>query len=274
MFEQRRYRTTTASAIGMLELIHLNIVRNQRAKHKNAVVGFVIDLLQTVGLLMMFLLLIRFLGTRAGIIRGDIVLFMMTGVFLYRAHVKAIGSTFSSAEATDGMLMHAPLNTIVLIISSALSVLYTQILTAATLLYLYHAAVTPITIDDPVGVMAMFLLNWMSGCAIGLFFYSLKPWAPRAVAMVLMIYQRAMLIASGKMFLANAMPGFIVQWFLWNPLFHTIDQARGYTFINYNPHYTSPVYALWVALPLLMIGLLIEFFTRRRVSVSWRTQGV
>ena len=26
--------------------------------------------------------------------------------------------------------------------------------------------------------------------------------------------------------------------FDWNPLFHTIDQARGFTFINYNPHYS------------------------------------
>jgi ABC-type polysaccharide/polyol phosphate export permease len=41
------------------------------------------------------------------------------------------------------------------------------------------------------------------------------------------ICQRANMIASGKMFVANALPGFMLAMFGWNPLFHCIDQARG-----------------------------------------------
>lgn len=274
IFEQRRYRTTAASAIGMLELIHLSIVRAQREKHKNAVVGFVVELFQTVAMLLIFMLLFSFLGLRGSAIRGDFVLFMMSGIFLYRTHIKSVDATFSAAESTSGMLLHAPLNTIVLLVAGALSMLYKQLLTALTLLFIYHAAITPITIDKPVGTLAMFLLTWLSGCTLGVVFYAVKPWWPRGVGMVKTVYQRMNMVASGKMFVANAMPGFVLQWFTWNPLFHTIDQTRGYVFINYNPHYSSGLYPLYFSLVAVTIGLLVEFFTRRRASISWRTQGV
>jgi ABC-type polysaccharide/polyol phosphate export permease len=71
------------------------------------------------------------------------------------------------------------------------------------------------------------------------------------------------------MFVANTLPGYMLAMFDWNPLFHAIDQARGFIFINYNPHFSSPTYPLWVSLGLIMVGLLIESFTRRHASISW-----
>jgi ABC-type polysaccharide/polyol phosphate export permease len=81
------------------------------------------------------------------------------------------------------------------------------------------------------------------------------------------------MIASGKMVLANTLPHKMLVMFSWNPLFHIIDQARGYTFINYNPHYSNWHYALIVGLALLMIGLMGEFYTRQFASVSWTAKG-
>ena len=77
------------------------------------------------------------------------------------------------------------------------------------------------------------------------------------------------MLASGKMFVANAMTYTMVAMFDWNPLFHIIDQARGYTFINYSPFKTSLEYPIYVTIALLMLGLMGEYYTRRRVSVSW-----
>jgi len=57
--------------------------------------------------------------------------------------------------------------------------------------------------------------------------------------------------------------------FDWNPLFHAIDQARGYVFINYNPHYSSISYPMQVSIVLIMVGLMLEFYTRKNASVSW-----
>ena len=99
-------------------------------------------------------------------------------------------------------------------------------------------------------------------------FLAAKPWMPEFVSIASSIYQRANMIASGKMFLANTLPGYMLWWFDWNPLFHTIDQARGFVFINYNPHFSSIGYPVKLSLTLLMIGLMGEFYTRKSVSFS------
>ena len=115
----------------------------------------------------------------------------------------------------------------------------------------------------------MLPLAWLVGVAIGVVFLALKPWFPGFVQIASSIYSRANMIASGKMFVANTLPSYLLAMFDWNPLFHAIDQARGFAFINYNPHYSSISYPLKVAVVLIMIGLMLEFYTRKHASVSW-----
>ncbi len=115
----------------------------------------------------------------------------------------------------------------------------------------------------------MLLLSWFSGAAIGMIFMAARPWQPEIVGILSMIFQRANMIASGKMFVANAAPTNIRNMFDWNPLFHTIDQARGFVFLNYTPRYTDYHYAIKYALICILIGLMAEFFTRQHASASW-----
>jgi ABC-type polysaccharide/polyol phosphate export permease len=77
------------------------------------------------------------------------------------------------------------------------------------------------------------------------------------------------MIASGKMFVVNMLPPTMYKMFSWNPLFHNIDQARGFIFINYFPHKTSLMYPVYVGIVLVMLGLIGEFYTRRHASLSW-----
>ena len=161
------------------------------------------------------------------------------------------------------------MNTAISIAGNILSTLYIQVISMLMVLFIYHVAITPLVIEDPVGAFAMFLLAFFTGLGVGLFLLAIKPWAPAFVGIFMTIYQRANMIASGKMFLANTLPGYMLAMFDWNPLFHCIDQARGYAFINYFPRNSSWEYALWVGITLLMIGLMGEFYTRKHVSLSW-----
>ncbi|NKX41718.1 ABC transporter permease, partial [Rhodobacteraceae bacterium R_SAG2] len=156
--------------------------------------------------------------------------------------------------------------------SAALGSLYIQIMSLVIILFVYHVAFTPIEIEQPIAAFGMVLLSWITGAAVGLVLLVMKPWAPGIVGIISTIYQRANMIASGKMFLANTLPSFMLAMFDWNPLFHCIDQARGFVFINYNPHYSNWEYAAWVALVLIMLGLMGEFYTRRRASISWNAK--
>jgi ABC-type polysaccharide/polyol phosphate export permease len=97
----------------------------------------------------------------------------------------------------------------------------------------------------------------------------MKPWAPGFVGMLTTVYQRASMICSGKMFVANTLPGFMIAMFDWHPLFHTIDQARGFVFINYFPRNSDYMYTLYLGLTFIMIGMMGEFYTRQYASSSW-----
>ncbi|SLN34165.1 ABC transporter permease [Pseudooctadecabacter jejudonensis] len=269
MFEARRPTTRSRSALNILELIYHSIVRNIRSSHRNALVGLILNMLQAMILVAAFYTMFTILGVRKIAIRGDFLVYIMTGIFMYITHIKAVGAVAGSEGPTSAMMLHAPMNTIIAIASSALSSLYIQVLSLSTVLYLYHAILEPITIHQPIGAFAMLLVAWFTGVAAGVVFLAIKPWAPEVVSVIQLIYMRANMIASGKMFVANTLPSSMLVMFDWNPLFHAIDQARGFAFINYNPHFSSIEYPLKVGVTLLMIGLMLEFYTRRRVSTSW-----
>ena len=269
MFQPQVRRTASRTIFGMMELIYHSVVRDVRKSHRNALVGLFMNMMQTVVFVLTFYAMFNLLGMRGNTIRGDFLLYIMSGIFLFMCHTKAVTAVFSSEGPASAMMQHAPMNTFIAICAAALSSLYLQLLSLFCVLFIYHVVFVPIEIDNPIGAMAMLLAAWFSGVAIGTVFLALRPWAPDATKVVVSIYSRASMIASGKMFVANTLPSSMLVLFDWNPLFHTIDQARGYIFLHYNPHFSSPTYPMYVAIGLLMIGMMGEFYTRKNASISW-----
>ncbi|MFC7702714.1 ABC transporter permease [Plastorhodobacter daqingensis] len=269
MFQRSAPKSKLHSAASLLELIYHSTVRHIRKSHGNAVIGLFLNIIQSLVLVIVFYFMFSVLGLRGSAVRGDFILYIMSGIFLFMTHIKAIGAVAGAEGPTSPMMHHLPMNTIVAITSAALGTLYIQVLAMGVILFMYDVLASPITVYKPAAAFSMLLLSWFSGCAIGMLFLALKPWFPSAVAIVSQLYTRANMITSGKMFLANTMPGYFIAMFSWNPLFHTIDQARGFTFINYNPHYSSVSYPIYFSLACLVIGLMGEFFTRQRASISW-----
>jgi len=249
--------------------MYFSAVRNVREPYRNAFIRLACIFMLTVVFVAAFYVMFSVLGLRGRAIRGDFILYLLSGIFLFLTHTKAVGAVLGSEGPTSAMMKHAPMNTAIAIASAALSSLYIQVLSAALILFLVHVAWHPVYIYDPIGTVGMFLMAWFSGIAVGMVFLALKPWFPGLAATLAMVYSRANMIASGKMFVANTMPGYMLAFFDWNPLFHAIDQARGFAFINYNPHFSSISYPLTISVVLIMIGLMGEFYTRRNASISW-----
>lgn len=265
----RRTPSRLIAAFTLIELVYHAAVRSIRKTHGNAIIGLMMNIAQTLILVAVFYGVFLLIGMGPRGIRGDFLLYVMTGIFLFMCHVKAMMAVVQSEGPTSPMMKHAPMNTYVAIGAAALSTLYIQVLSMLVVLFLYHAIWTPIEIYNPFGAILMLLLAWFSGVAIGLIFLAIKPWSPGLVQILAQFYSRANMFASGKMFVANMLPGFMLPYFDWNPLFHIIDQARGHAFLNYTPHYTSAEYAFWVAVVALVIGLMGESFTRKQASMSW-----
>lgn len=269
MFHNVQTKSTLQSILVTCELIYHAAVRDVRKTHGNAFMAILMNILVTVLFVLAFYVIFVMLGIRSAALRGDFLLYIMTGIFLFMSHIRALGAVVAAEGPTSPMMLHAPMNTMIAICAAAISTLYIQTLSLFVILFFYHMIFTPITIEEPIPAYGMFLLSWGSGVAIGLMLLSIKPWFPGFVSVTTTVYQRASMIASGKMFVANALPGFMVVMFNWHPLFHTIDQARGYVFINYFPRITTWEYPLYLSLAFIMIGLMGEFYTRQRASVSW-----
>ena len=269
MLSNRSHENWFASAFTILELIYHSSIRSVRKGHGNAVLGLLMNIVQTVMLVAVFYAMYAFIGFASGGIRGDFMLYLMTGVFLYMCHIKAMGAVVGAEAPKSAMMKHAPMNTIVAIGAAALAELYVQLLSMLVVLFIYHAAWQPLEIHNTLGALFMVLLSWFSGVAVGTIFLGAKPWAPQFVGLLSQIYARTNMFASGKMFVANTLPGFMLPYFTWNPLFHIIDQARGYAFLNYNPHDVALIGNRVTCFVCLLIGLMAEFYTRRRASISW-----
>ena len=269
MFHIERRKSGFDAAVSIAELIYHATVRDLRKQHGNAIVGLLLNILQSVIFVSVFYVMFSLLGLKGSAIRGDFVLYIMSGVFLFMTHTKTMRAIVSAEGPSSAMMQHAPMNTIISICSAALSALYLQILSVLVILFVAHVALNPIYIMDPIGALGMLLISWFSGVGVGIVFLALKPWFPQFVTIGSTIYMRANMIASGKMFVANSLPGFMLSMFDWNPLFHAIDQARGFIFVNYNPHFSSIEYPVYVSIALIMLGLMGEFYTRKHASVSW-----
>lgn len=269
MLSNRSEDGVFATAFTILELIYHSAIRSVRKSHGNAMLGLLLNMMQTVMLVAVFYGMYYFAGWQPRGIRGDFLLYLMTGVFLFMCHVKAMGAVVGAEGPTSAMMKHAPMNTIVAIGAAALGELYIQVLSMFVVLFLYNAAWQPLEVHEPLGTLLMLLLAWFSGVALGTVFLAAKPWSPQAIGLTAQIYSRVNMFASGKMFVANSLPGAMLPYFMWNPLFHIIDQARGFAFLNYNPHYTSVAYPVVFSCVALLIGLMGEFYTRRRASISW-----
>ena len=269
MFNTSQSASLLFGAYRLLELVFHNTVRSVRKGHRDAVFAILSNIIQTLVMVGAFYIFIDIMGMRGLAIRGDFLLYVMSGIFVFMLNIKAMAAVASAEGPTSPMMQHLPMNTTVSVWASALSSLYTQMIGLIVILTGYHLMWKPLEIHQPVGTIAMMILAWFNGCAIGMVLLALKPWFPRATATVQQIYSRFNMFASGKMFVANALPTYLVAFFSWNPLFHIIDQGRGYIFINYNPLKTSLTYPIAVSVVLLVLGMIGESYTRKHVSLSW-----
>ncbi len=272
MFQMTTPRSRLGSAIYIAELIYHNSVRSVRKSHGNAFMAIFMNMLQTIVFVMAFYVMFQILGLRGTALRGDFMVYIMTGIFLYMTHSKTLGAVSGSEGPASPMMQHAPMNTAIAIAAAMISTLYIQVLSLVAILFVYDAAFAPgvlLEIYDPIGCLGMVLLAWFSGAAIGMVFLAAKPWFPTPVGIISTVYQRANMIASGKMFVANTLPPYMLTMFDWNPLFHCIDQSRGFAFLDYSPRNSSWEYALYLSIFLIMIGLMGEFYTRKHASASW-----
>ena len=89
MFGIRRTDTIASSAASIASLVYHNTVRSIRKGHSHAAVSLLNNLTQSLLFVAVFYVLFDILGMRGSVIRGDFLLFVMSGIFLFLTHTKA-----------------------------------------------------------------------------------------------------------------------------------------------------------------------------------------
>lgn len=264
-----RPRSRWAATYKMAALTYHMTVRSAGGARANPLFTLAMNIAATLVFILALYLTMTLLGVRPSAFRGDFVVFLVSGVMAYMTYNKTMKAVYGAEGPLSPVMQHADMNTMVAIAAAAIGTLYQQVLTAAVILFGYHVAFKPVEIDEPVFASFMMIAAWIFGIATGLILMSLRPWAPKLAPLLMMIISRVNVFASGKMMVGNALSFALLKLFDWNPLFHCIDQMRGAIFINYNPRNSEVGYIFEVSAALIVIGLMLEFFTRRRVSASW-----
>ena len=183
MFYYKRNQSLLGSAFTTAELVFHAVVRNVRSQHSNAVIAIVMNIIQVLALVVVFYLIMSLVGTRVAKIRGEYVLYLLSGVFLFLTHIKAVGSVAGVGIGNNPMMLHSPMNIMVMLMAGAFGSFYTQIVSLIVILFLYSVTISPIEIQDPGGAFAMLVLAWFTGCTVGLIFMALKAGLIMAVFM-------------------------------------------------------------------------------------------
>ena len=120
MFKVDRRDTALTRAFTLAELVYHGTVRNIRKGHSTGLQALIMNLMQSVIFIAAFVIMFTFLGLRGAAIRGDFVLYIMSGIFLFMTHIKAMGAIVGAEGPASPMMKHAPMNTAIAIFSAAL----------------------------------------------------------------------------------------------------------------------------------------------------------
>ncbi|RED18499.1 ABC transporter permease [Pontivivens insulae] len=246
-----------------MDTLYISIIREFRGATGGKITGFIFKFMRPVFLLGAFYVIYEIVG-RLPVIRGDFMLYLLTGIFLYLAHIQAVKQIKGMGHNQAGMMFYAKTSTLVNIMSTAINeayILAISIILILLVIFLYRGE---LDIYNPPGLLAPLALAWASGLAVGLLFMAFTPFAPGIIPGLYNVYRRLQMITSGKMFVANSLPLATLPFFSWNPLFHTIDQARGETFVNYTPMRTNIEYPLQFTVVAITLALIVEFALRIR----------
>ena len=115
MFRVDTRKSTWATTMGLLTLIFHASVRNIRKTNGNALLGLLMHIIQASMMVAIMVFMMNVLGMRRVAVRGDFVLYMMSGVLNFATHAATIAAVAKSDGPTSAMMKHSPMNPIVAI---------------------------------------------------------------------------------------------------------------------------------------------------------------
>ena len=94
-------------------LVYHSAVRRVRKQHNNTFIAIKVNMLKVATFVAIFYFMFIILGLRGAAIRGDFLVYIMSGIFLFMTHTKTMQGAFASEGPSSPMMQHAPMNTVI-----------------------------------------------------------------------------------------------------------------------------------------------------------------
>jgi hypothetical protein len=94
-------------------LVYHSAVRSDRKQYNNTFISIGMNMLQVATFVAVFYFMFIILGLRGAAIRGDFLVYIMSGIFLFMTHTKTMQGAFASEGPSSPMMQHAPMNTVI-----------------------------------------------------------------------------------------------------------------------------------------------------------------
>lgn len=98
MFQPTVRKTAAGRALSIFELMFHGAVRSVRRNHGNAVIGLLMNISQMVLFVVIFYVMFTMLGMKSSAVRGDFLLYIMSGIFMFMVHTKAMGAVIALTD--------------------------------------------------------------------------------------------------------------------------------------------------------------------------------
>jgi len=241
-----------------LRVIYALIMRQVRAQFGNSHIGYLGVLGGPVFYIVALSLLFQIMGRGVPIaVPGP--LFFLCSLMPFISYIRTYSSLGTSVEAGKGLLSFPILRPLDFFVAKTVLEIIAKIFTfviLATVIYAIWCEPRHLP-ERPLGVLLVLIITVVHAAALGLIFAILVvhvPW----LAVCRILLARALLLTSGKFFLADQLPSFIQEIFWWFPLLHCTEWMRSAFFSEYESKFLSIEYVFGSLIVMLCVGLLME----------------
>ncbi len=190
--------------------------------------------------------------------------FLVVGYVLWHIMTSGMLKCMKAIESNKTLLTYPQVTPIDVMVARCVVILCTEVVSAASLLLVGFYLGYEFHISNVGGILYALALAFIIGLGMGMILSSLNSYFPTLEHIVPIIF-RFLMFASGVMFSVTMFTGRIGNWILWNPFLQIIEFTRTCTSYGYPADFVSHPYLIQLAIYSLVLGLLLERFTRKRL---------
>lgn len=247
-----------------LHVLHLLMVREVRSRFSSDPLGYAWAFITPIVWIATIATVFYYVGRQTPILT-DINSFLMAGMLPYIVFRFTASSAMRALKAQRFMIFFANIRQEDIILATVLLELANSVVIYALLLLGNYALFGHFEMADPTTALFGFLLAWGLGASFGHMAAAFSI-ITEATVRIVPIILRPMFWLSGVFYVANEVPGIVLQWLQYNPLFQAIEIMRNGVFHSYESRIANVFIPVTFIIAFNLLAQAVKLKTRMIVS--------